>query len=113
MRLDVEAKAELKKVQDELTRLRSESEKQRMVLEDELSQAHQEVDNHQIKIQQMGESNRSLLEQIEGLKRDLKSVKDHYESIQDDFVLKNSKLSSEKEDMDRYFNDCQLLNCYM
>lgn len=69
MRLEVENKAELRKVQDELARLKSESGKQRIALEEELSKALQDADNHQLRIQQMGESNKALLEQTEGLKR--------------------------------------------
>lgn len=101
MRLDAETKAELRKVQDEFLRLKTESEKQRTALESELAKTHQEVDKHQLNLQHMGESNKLLLEQIEGLKRDVRSVKQHYESVQEEFVIKNSQLSSQKEGMER------------
>lgn len=88
----------------ELAKFKTDSEAQKKSLENELSKAKREVEDHQTKITQMGESSKTLLEQIENLKKDLKLMRDHYESVQEDFVLKNSKLSTDKEDLERSDN---------
>jgi len=101
LKLDNDMRVELKKVQEELAKVKSERELEKMKLEDELERAREDLDSQGKKMVNLGESNKSFLDQIENLKKDLKLMRDHYESVQEDFAIKNSKLATQKEDLER------------
>ncbi len=84
-------------MQEELAKSKSDSTAQTKALEDELIRTKKDVENHQNRITQLNESNKTLLAHIEKFKRDIATMKEHYEVIQDEFAIKNAKVTSDKE----------------
>ena len=95
--MDEESKAEVRRLHDEITKMKHEEAKQSKTFEDELNKLKVEVDSREHRVNQLNESNKTLLSHIEKFKRDIGTMKEHYEAIQDDFVLKNSNLIADKE----------------
>ena len=92
---------EQKKLQTELQKVRTEAESQRQSLEADLSRIRTELDTERGKVTQLAEMNKNLVLQMEKFKQEMVSMKEHYESVQDDFVIKNSQLSSAKEEKEK------------
>lgn len=89
-------------MQQELSKLKTDAETERQTLEAELQRARQEIDSHQSRVLQVGEANKNLLTELNALKSSLSSMKDQYENIQDDMVLKNSQLTGQKDKLERW-----------
>ncbi|CAG7659356.1 unnamed protein product [Allacma fusca] len=97
-RQEAELRVELKKTQTELSKIKADSESQRKGLENELAKSQNELESQYGKVSQLAEMNKNLVLQMEKFKQDMLTMKEQYETIQDDFVIKNSQLTSMKED---------------
>jgi len=92
-----ESKGEVRRLHDEINKMKLEGANQRKTFEEELKKSATEMELREHRLTQLTESNQTLLGHIEKFKRDIGTMKDHYEAIQDDFVLKNANLTTEKE----------------
>jgi len=81
-----------------LKKFQEEAQAEKISLEERLSESQGEIQDKQNKLNRAEKINQTLLSQVEKHQQELASAKEHYESIQDDFVIKNSQLESQKEE---------------